>query len=742
MQHHKASIDFDGKEYSLEYGKYAKLTNGSVMVKCADSMVLVTVAISEDERDADFMPLQVEYREKTASAGKIPGGFLKREGRPSDHEVLSSRLIDRPIRPMLPKKWRFDTQILATVYSADPEVSTDTLGAVGASAALMVSDAPFDGPIAEIRVGRIDGEYIANPSHEALEKSDMDITVGGTIDAITMVEGEFKEVNEEAFLGALDFAAGKIKELCELQLKLVELVKPEKREFVEPVIPEEFVEFVKEQVYGKIDEYIHADYDKKRRNEVRKEIRDEAFAAVEEKFGEMEEYEEKLEGYFGEIYEKIEKELMRRMILTEGRRIDGRGLKDIRPITCEVGTLPRAHGSALFTRGETQSLSTVTLGTQRDEQMIDGLLPTHTERFMLHYNFPPFCTGETGRMGVGRREIGHGHLAWRALKEHLPLQSEFPYTIRIVSDILESNGSSSMATVCAGSLALFDSGCPSSKAVAGVAMGLISEGDEIAVLSDILGMEDFLGDMDFKVAGTYDGITACQMDIKIKGLSIELMKTALEQAREGRFHILDIMGEALEKPREEISMYAPRFLTLQIPVDAIGAVIGSGGETIRAICLDTNTEINIEDDGSVTIASVSGEDAERAKQMVMELTKKPEEGEVYMGKVKEIREGLGAIVEFMPKTSGLLHISQISHERTENVSDVLSAGDEIEIKLLEITRDGKFRLSRKALLPRPDNMKDDRNRGDGGGDRRRSGGPRSSGPRDRNRGGGGGSRRR
>lgn len=726
MNYHSVKIDFDGREYSLETGRFAKFASGSVMVTSGETMVLVTATASQKEIDADFLPLQVEYREKTAAAGKIPGGFLKREGRPSDKEVLTARLIDRPIRPMLPKSWRFDTQIIATVFSAEPDVNPDTLSAVGASAALMISDVPFNGPISQVRVAMIDGELTVNPTNAMLEKSVMDISVSGTDNAITMVEGEFKEVSEDDFLEALEFAHNKIKELNNLQRELAALVTKEKRQIEEKIIPQVVIDFVTEITTEKINEYVYSDSTKSERGDKRVEIRDFAREQVAEKFAdnEDEDFKANLDKWTGKIVDDIEKNAMRMMILKSNKRLDGRTTVDIRPIECEVGLLPRTHGSALFTRGETQSLTTVTLGTDRDEQMIDGLLPVANERFMLHYNFPPFSVGETGRLGLSRREIGHGHLAWRALKEVLPEKAEFPYTIRVVSDILESNGSSSMATVCAGSLALFEAGVPVKKSVAGIAMGLIKEGDDVAILSDILGDEDHLGDMDFKVAGTKDGITACQMDIKIEGLSIEIMKKALDQAKKGRMHILSIMDATLESPAEEISKYAPQFTTMKVPQSSIGAVIGSGGETIRSICKETNTEINIEDDGTVIIAATSKEEADAAVEMIKKVTRKPEEGEIYTGKVTEIREGLGAFIEILPKTNALLHVSQIAYERVENVADVLSVGDIVDVKLIEITKDGKMRLSRRALLPKPEGWeeREPRPRSDSGSDRDRRGG--------------------
>lgn len=704
MSQHTVSIDFHGKEFSIETGRMAKFANGSVMVRCGDTMVLVTAVASDHEKlDLDYLPLQVEYREKTSAAGKIPGGFLKREMRPNDHEVLSSRLIDRPIRPLIPKTWRYETQIIANVFSFDPECDPDVLAAVGSSCALLISDIPFAGPISEVRVGRIDGELVINPSVEQLQDSDIDLTVSGTDTSLNMVEGEAKEISEEEFLEAIEFAHENIKVLNDLQKELQKLVGNEKRDFtiVEP--PEELVSHIENLLLDDLKEYVHATTTKNERREQRTALLEKALESVVAEFGEKEEFEDvDIEAFTGEIVSKLEKREMRLMILHDKKRLDGRKLNEVRPITCETGILPRAHGSALFTRGETQSLSTATLGTKRDEQMIDGLMPTYTNNFYLHYNFPPFSTGEVKRMGVGRREIGHGNLAERALKGMVPTKDEFPYTIRVVSEILESNGSSSMATVCAGSLALFHAGVPMKKAVSGIAMGLIKEGDDVAILSDILGDEDFLGDMDFKVTGTEDGITACQMDIKIEGLSMEIMTNALNQAHEGRMHILGIMNEALEAPSEELSDFAPRFTQIKIPQESIGTIIGSGGETIRGIVAESGAEVNIDDEGVVLISAVSGEDSKKAEEMIKELLRKPEEGEVYLGKVKEIREGLGALIEFIPKQVGLLHISQIAYEKTENVSDVLEVGQEIEIKLLEISRDGKFRLSRKALLPKPE----------------------------------------
>ncbi|MGQ9818312.1 MAG: polyribonucleotide nucleotidyltransferase [Candidatus Kapaibacteriales bacterium] len=700
----KVSVEFDGREYSLEAGKYAKFANGAVMVKCGDSMVLVTAVATETERtDIDFLPLQVEYREKSSSAGKIPGGFFKREGKPTDREILSARLIDRPIRPLIPKFWKYDTQIIATVFSTQPEVDPDTLAQVGASAALMISDIPFDGPVSEVRVGRINGKFKINPSFDELKNSDMDLTIAGTDSSIVMVEGEAKEISEEDFLSALQFAHERILILNNLQRELAKKIGKEKRTFNKIEYPQEFIEAVNNSISEDLNIYVHTITTKKERKEWRERLLSKALEHVKELFFEREGFNAfDFEKAVASIVNDLERQVMRTMILNENRRLDGRGLSDIRPIYCEVGLLPRTHGSALFSRGETQALCTTTLGTKEDELVFDGIFPIFSTRFMLHYNFPPFCTGEVGKLtGLSRREIGHGNLAERALKNMLPDQSEFPYTVRVVSDILESNGSSSMATVCAGSLSLFDAGVPMKKAVAGIAMGLIKEGDQVAILTDILGDEDHLGDMDFKIAGTKDGITACQMDIKIEGLSIDTMRSALEQAKQARLFILEKMNSVLDKPRSDISPYAPRFTSIKIPTETIGLVIGSGGETIRSIAKETNSSINIEENGTVLIASSSKEDARNAIKMIEAIVRKPEVGDTYTGEVKEIREGLGAIVEFLPRKTGLLHISNIDYKKINRIGDVLNVGDKIDVKLVEITKDGKYKLSRKALLPKP-----------------------------------------
>ncbi|TAE30535.1 MAG: polyribonucleotide nucleotidyltransferase [Candidatus Kapaibacterium sp.] len=765
MPKHTVSMELNGAELSLETGRFATLADGAVMVRHGDTMVLVTAIASSKDSTLDFMPLTVEYREKAASAGKIPGGFLKREGRPSDREILSARLIDRPIRPMFPETWRRETQVIATVFSYDLQYDSDTIAMVGASAALMMSSVPFSGPVSEVRVALKDGAFIANPTKAQLEGAELEILVAGTDSSIVMVEGESKEISEQTFIDALAFGHDAIKQMNALQQKLYDLVHNEKVEFIAPERPDEIVKFVeansRETVRTQMRDFASKDDRTTRRKTLVKEL----IAKAAEAFP-AEERAEKFAGWdvdklIGDITSDIEYYEMREMILSDNKRLDGRNTTEIRPITVEVGVLPRTHGSALFTRGETQSLGTVTLGTKSDEQMIDGLMPTYDKKFLLHYNFPPYSTNEVKRiMGTSRREIGHGNLAERSFYALLPEEMDFPYTIRIVSDVLMSNGSSSMATVCSGTLAMLDAGVPLKKPVAGIAMGLIKEGDRVAVLSDILGDEDFLGDMDFKVCGTKDGITACQMDMKVQGIAFEVIKTALEQAKVGRLHILSKMNEVISEARTELSPFAPRFTVIQIPQETIGAVIGSGGETIRALTKDTNTEIEIEDDGSVRIAATSQEDADRAIAAIRQLTRKPKEGEIYDAKVVEVREGLGAIVEFLPKTKGLLHISQIDYTRTEYVSDLFKAGDKIQVKLVEIQSDGKFRLSRKALLPVPEGMQaeDYTPRGDGGGrggygggggrggyDRRggddRRGGGGGGYDRDR-RGGGGGDDRR
>jgi polyribonucleotide nucleotidyltransferase len=687
-------IEIEGKTLSLETGRFAKQADGAVMARFGDTMVLATVvATKEQNTELDYFPLQVEYREKAASAGKIPGGFFKREARPSEKEVLSSRLIDRPIRPMFPEWYRCETQIIITVYSSDQEHDGDVLGAVAASAALCISDIPFAGPIAEVRVGRVDGRLVINPTFTELAVSDMDVTVAGTADSIVMVEGEGKEISEHDMLAALEFAHGTIKALCDLQLALAQEAGVPKRTLQVPEGRAELVNEVKEAVGSRLSDLAETPLLKEDRAAKTEELYQSVITAVAS-------HHEGAEDAVKEILHDMEYAAMREMILEKGKRLDGRGTRDVRPITIDVGVLPRTHGSALFQRGETQSLTTITLGTKLDEQIIDGLLPDFTKRFMLHYNFPPFSVGEVGRLGsVGRREVGHGNLAERSLKNLMPAEPDFPYTVRVVSDILESNGSSSMATVCAASLALFDGGVPLRKSVAGIAMGLVKEGDRVAILSDILGNEDHLGDMDFKVAGTRGGITAFQMDIKIRGISLAVMRDALDQAKAGRMHILELMEAAIPAPRGSISSFAPQLTSFMVPVDMIGAVIGPGGKNIRQIVSDSGAEVNIEDDGRVVVAATSKESAEKAINAIKAITELPEVGKVYRATVKKVME-FGAFVEFLPGREGLVHISQLDNKRVQKTSDVVKVGDQFDVKIVDKDEQGRWKLSRKVLLPK------------------------------------------
>ncbi len=706
-------FEIGGRTLTIETGRFAKQADGSVMVRYGDTMVLATVVANKEEKEGmDYFPLQVEYREKTAAAGKIPGGYFKREGRPSEKEILSSRLIDRPIRPLFPEGFRCETQVMLTVFSADQENDSDILGAIGASAALTISDIPFDGPMAEVRVGRVDGQWIINPTFQQLEKSDMDVSVAGTKTSINMVEGEAKEISEQVMLEALRFAHDHIKQLCDLQLELQKQVGKSKRDVPVNPLKKSLHDLLSKISREEIRTITNKVLMKEERSKANEEMRERAFEALAGKLGSLDTvsagigkiedaaaFMESNKKLILEVLHDIEYEEMRHMILKDGKRLDGRGVTDIRPIVCEVSLLPRAHGSALFQRGETQSLTSTTLGTKMDEQTIDGLLPETSKRFMLHYNFPPYSVGEVGRLGsTGRREIGHGNLAERSLKTMLPPEAEFPYTIRIVSDILESNGSSSMATVCAGSLALMDAGVPLKKPVAGIAMGLIKEDSRTAILSDILGNEDHLGDMDFKVAGTKDGITAFQMDIKIQGIPFEVFEKALAQARDGRMHILNIMMQAMSEPRKELSKYAPRLTTLKIPTDMIGAVIGPGGKMIRQIVKDSGAEVNIEDDGTIIIASVSAEGSEKAFQMISKIIEIPEVGKVYHGRVTRVMD-FGVFVEFLPGKEGLVHISHLDMSRVNKVTDVANVGDEFDVKLIKKDEEGRYNLSKKALMP-------------------------------------------
>ena len=692
-------ITLGGRQFVVETGRMAKQAHGSVVVQYGDTMVLVTACADfQKPMNQNFFPLQVEYRERTYAAGKIPGGFFKREGRPSEKEILSSRLIDRPIRPLFAEGFFSDTQIIATVISGDQENPGDILGITGASLALSISKIPFLGPIAGVRVGRLNGEYILNPMMSQMDESDIEIVVVGSEESIVMVEGECKEISEDDFVGALEFGHKAIVELINFQKEIIAELNPQKVDVQPTEIPQELIDIVRSKTEPKLEEWRKLALESKHtRSDA---IADFTKALIEEL---EEEYPEQSNIIKNEIDEMLKKDI-RRLIVQKQVRQDGRGLKDIRPITCEIGVLPRAHGSALFTRGETQSLGSVTLGTKLDEQIIDDIdREEYKKRFMLHYNFPPFSVGEVRPIrGTGRREIGHGNLAERALKNLLPSEEDFPYTIRIVSDILESNGSSSMASVCAGSLALMDAGVPVKKTVAGIAMGLIKEEDDVFVLSDILGAEDHYGDMDFKVTGTRDGITAIQMDLKVAGISTEIMRKALEQAKEGRYHIIDIMEKTISEPRPDISKYAPKMTTIQIPVDMIGELIGPGGKNIKAIQAESGATIEINDDGLVFISAVNTESSDIAKKAIQAMMEQPEEGKTYHDCTVKRIETYGAFVEFLPGKEGLLHVSEIAWERTRNVSDVLKVGDKVTVLLKKISQPGRFELSIRELLDKPE----------------------------------------
>jgi hypothetical protein len=693
----------DGREITIETGKLAKQADGSVVVRMGDTMLLATVVSAREAGgDVDFMPLSVDYREKYAAAGKIPGSFFRREMRPSDYEVLISRLVDRALRPLFPDNYHAETVVTVTLISAEADVQPDALAGLAASAALSVSDIPFNGPISEVRVARIDGKFVINPGYAESQRADLDLMVGATLDNILMVEGEMNEVSEDVMIAAIQAAHEAIKAQCKVQLSLAEELGVTKRSYCHEVDDEEIRKAVRAYCYDKA--YALA------KSKLPKQEREAAFGRLHADFVSTlpEERRDELKVMVARYYHAVEKEAMRRMILDEHVRLDGRRTDEVRPIWCEVGYLPCAHGSAIFTRGETQSLSTVTLGTKADEKLVDEALYSGSEQFMLHYNFPPFATGEAKSARTpGRREIGHGNLALRALKSQVPLGEDQPYCIRVVSDILESNGSSSMATVCAGTLALMDAGVQMRKPVSGIAMGLISDAEtgKFAVLSDILGDEDHLGDMDFKVTGTRDGITATQMDIKVDGLPYEVLKRALEQAREGRMHILGKMLEVLPAPRGDFKASVPRCEQISIPRDMIGPVIGPGGKVIQEMQRTSGAQINIEekeDKGVVTIYAPSKESMDLAKSKIRAIVAMPEVGEVYRGKVKSILP-FGAFVEILPGKDGLLHVSELDWKRVEHVEEYLKVGDEVEVKLLEIDqKTGKLRLSRKVLLPKPE----------------------------------------
>ena len=685
-------IDYAGRPFRIEVGKMARQANGSCTVRYGDTVVLATACRApRPTAGRDFVPLTVNYMEMTYAAGKIPGGFFKREGRPSEREVLCSRLIDRPLRPLFKEGYNYETQIVATVLSVDQENDPEIAATIGASVALGISDIPFDGPIASVRIGMIDGSLVCNPGLSRQRQSSIDLLVAGGGAGIIMVEGGAKGASEDTMISALTFAQENLKGVMELQKRIIEECG-EKKLAVEVIKTDPaLVETVKGMCAGKLKEALSITTKIERYGRI-DEIKEELLLAL---APDSEEKEKEILS----ILEDLRYAFMRKGILEEGMRVDGRGPKDIREISCEVGLLPRTHGSALFTRGETQAMVVTTLGTSEDEQKIDALSGWEYKTFMLHYNFPPFSVGEVKFLrGPGRREIGHGALAERGVSKILPEGDvEFPYTIRVVSDILESNGSSSMATVCGASLSLMDAGVPVRCHVAGIAMGLIKEGERYTVLSDILGDEDHLGDMDFKVAGTSEGVTALQMDIKIGGVTAQIMREALYQARDGRLLILKKMEEAILKPREALSVYAPRIVTIQVRTDKIKDVIGPGGKNIKAIVQETGVKINVEDDGRVNIASVDEDAVKRAIEMVRRLTQEAEVGKLYMGKVRKIMD-FGAFVEIFPGTDGLIHISQLSQERVKDVRDVLKEGDEVLVKVIDVDKDGKIKLSRKEAL--------------------------------------------
>lgn len=698
----KIDMDFCGRPLSIELGRVAKQADGAALVQYGETVVLVTaVAAKEAREDIDFFPLTVDYQEKTFAAGKIPGGFFKREGRPTEKEILTCRLIDRSIRPLFTGGFRAETQIIATVLSADRENDPDMVAMLATSLALEVSDIPFEGPLAGVRVGRVDGQWVMNPTQSELPLCDVNIFLSGTRDSIVMVEGGANIVSEESILEALYSGHAAIQPLIDVQEKLRSQLGKPKRTVVKEENHEGALLRVRELAEGKIKEAVVIS-DKKQRNDRIEETGKETIARASEEFPGREKE-------IKAIFKDLEKTQVRNLVVHDRKRIDGRNLKDVRPISCEVKVLPRTHGSAIFTRGETQALVVTTLGTSQDEQRIDSLNGDQFKRFMLHYNFPPFSVGEVRFMrGPGRREIGHGALAERALVPVLPEKEDFPYTLRLVSEVLESNGSTSMASVCGGTLSLMDAGVPIKAPVAGIAMGLIKDGDEVRVLSDILGDEDHLGDMDFKVAGSGDGITALQMDIKIKGVTREVMTEALYQAREGRLHILEAMNATMSKARTEVSGHAPRITTIKVKQDKIRDIIGPGGKVIRGIVEETGAKIDVQDDGTVTIAASDETSGQRALERIKGLVAEVEIGSIYRGTVKRIMD-FGAFVEILPGTDGLVHISQLAHEHVRRVTDVVNEGDEVMVKVLDVDRQGKIRLSRKELLEKDGDADESRN---------------------------------
>ena len=686
----RESVRIGDKELSIETGRMAKQADGAVIVRLGDTMVLVTAGADSEPRDLPFLPLTVDYTEKMYAGGRIPGSFFRREGRPTTPEVLVCRQIDRPIRPLFPNGWRCESQVIAIVMSTDKQNSSDVLALTGASAALSISDIPWDGPLAGIRVGRVDGKLIAFPTEDEQKASDMNIVVACSFDALVMVEGSCEFVDEDDLVEALTFAEEQARPILELQEKLKAAVGKEKRARPEINLDEELVNKVTELAKDKFFVAL-AVREKLARYAAIKEVKNWVKAEMEEEFGER-------MGEVKEAFDVMKKRLVRAMVLETGERLDGRALDEIRQITCEVGVLPRVHGSALFTRGETQALATATLSTHASDQRMESVYGDWEKDWMLHYNFPPFSTGEVKRYGSpGRREIGHGNLAERSITPVLPSEEEFPYCLRVVSEIMESNGSSSMASVCGGCLSLMDAGVPLKAPVAGIAMGLISEGDNFAILSDILGDEDHMGDMDFKVTGSRQGVTAIQMDIKLDGLPREVLGKALKQAREGRLHILDCMAEALETPRDMVNTNAPRIVSIKVKPDKIRDIIGPGGKMIRAIQTESGAQINVQDDGTVQVAAPDAEHARKALDLIEGLTAEADIGVVYMGIVKSIRP-FGAFIEILPGTDGLCHISELDNGRVGQVEDVVNLGDEVAVKVIKVDRDGKIGLSRKEAL--------------------------------------------
>ena len=691
---HTIDIELAGRRLTLETGRIAKQADGAIWATYGDTVILATAVASQTAKPGvDFLPLTVDYQEKTYAAGKIPGGYFKREGRPSEREVLTSRLIDRPLRPLFPEGYYFETQVITSVLSADKTGVSDVIAITAASAALAISSIPFNGPIAGVKIGRVNGQFVVNPDLETLEASELHLVVAGTADAVMMVEAGANELPEATMLEAIELAHSEIKKIVAKIEELRTLAGKPKRVVTQEAIDAGLAEQVRKLVAGPIREAILIP-NKSARQERLDQVLAETLAALKSD-------EPNRDRHVKIIFHGLEYTEVRNMILEKRVRADGRGPSDIRPITCEVSVLPRAHGSAVFTRGETQSLAVVTLGTTDDEQRIDALEGEYMRTFMLHYNFPPFSVGEARPLrSPGRREVGHGALAERALKSIIPGKDKFPYTVRIVSEILESNGSSSMATVCGGTLALLDAGVPIKEPVAGIAMGLIKEGNQVLVLSDILGLEDHLGDMDFKVTGTKNGVTALQMDINIGGIDAALMRGALAQAKAGRLHILGCMAQALTAPRTKLSAFAPRIFPMKIKQDKIRDVIGPGGKMIRSIIAETGVKINVEDTGDVTIASSDEASAQKAIDMIKRLTEEVEVGKIYLGTVRKIMD-FGAFVEVLPGTDGLVHISQLAHHRVKAVTDEVSEGDQIQVKVLEIDKQGKIRLSRKEAMPAP-----------------------------------------